>query len=103
MKKEFGKNKELVVDLHDMKTADGKKVDPSHIYLVGFETNDANASFYFSKVFVSMDGVNPVGIESIAAPTSVPADGVYYDLSGRRVAHPSRGIYIQNGKKVLVR
>jgi hypothetical protein len=28
---------------------------------------------------------------------------VYYDLSGRRVYHPEKGIYIINGKKVLVK
>ena len=29
-----------------------------------------------------------------------PADNVYYDLYGRRVSHPGKGIYIQNGRKV---
>ncbi len=33
----------------------------------------------------------------------VRADGVYYDLHGRRVAHPTSGIYIVNGKKVVVK
>lgn len=28
---------------------------------------------------------------------------VYYDLQGRRVANPSKGIYIVNGKKVIIR
>ena len=27
----------------------------------------------------------------------------YYDLSGRRVAKPTKGMYILNGKKVVVR
>ena len=27
----------------------------------------------------------------------------YYDLSGRRVQKPIRGLYIQNGKKVVVK
>ena len=27
----------------------------------------------------------------------------YYDLNGRKVAQPTRGIYIQNGKKVFVK
>ena len=30
-------------------------------------------------------------------------DNIYYDLSGRRVDNPTRGIYIVNGKKVLVK
>lgn len=30
-------------------------------------------------------------------------DGLLYDLAGRRVSHPTSGIYIRNGKKVYVR
>ena len=29
--------------------------------------------------------------------------GETYDLSGRRVSTPSKGMYIQNGKKVLIK
>lgn len=30
-------------------------------------------------------------------------DNVYYDLSGRRVLYPKKGIYIMNGKKVIIK
>ena len=30
-------------------------------------------------------------------------DNVYYDLNGRRVEHPAKGLYIVNGKKVIVK
>ena len=30
-------------------------------------------------------------------------NGEYYDLQGRRVAQPTKGLYIQNGRKVLVK
>ena len=30
-------------------------------------------------------------------------DNVYYDLSGRHVANPTKGLYIVNGKKVIVK
>lgn len=33
----------------------------------------------------------------------IPADGKYYDLQGRRVAKPTKGVYIVNGKKVYVK
>ena len=33
----------------------------------------------------------------------VPANNVFYDLQGRRVLVPKAGIYILNGKKVLVK
>ena len=34
---------------------------------------------------------------------SADADAVYYDLTGRRVVSPSKGIYICGGKKVVIR
>ena len=41
------------------------------------------------------------GIESIDhSPLSI--DHHYYDLQGRRVAHPTKGLYIVNGRKVVV-
>lgn len=43
------------------------------------------------------------GIETIGRPNHVQPDNTVYDLSGRRVQHPAKGIYIQNGKKMLVR
>ena len=44
----------------------------------------------------------PVAIEEVeTAATS--ADNAIYDLAGRKVAAPAKGIYIQNGKKVLVK
>ena len=41
------------------------------------------------------------GVEGVEVETS--ADNVYYDLSGRRVANPVKGIYVVNGKKVFVK
>ena len=36
-------------------------------------------------------------------PEAVAGDGAIYDLNGRRVVNPERGIFIQGGKKVLVK
>ena len=33
----------------------------------------------------------------------ISGNGVYYDLQGRRIKTPSKGLYIVNGKKVIVR
>ncbi len=43
---------------------------------------------------------NPTGIEGII---SAPQNEVVYDLSGRRVATPKKGLYIVNGKKVFIK
>lgn len=40
---------------------------------------------------------------AIGSVTVDPADGTeqYYDLQGRRVTVPTKGIFIQNGKKII--
>jgi hypothetical protein len=30
-------------------------------------------------------------------------DGAYYNLAGQRVAQPQKGLYIVNGKKVIIK
>ena len=45
---------------------------------------------------VSTTGISP----TLGLPQG---EGVYYDLSGRRVEHPTKGLYIVNGKKILVK
>ena len=41
------------------------------------------------------------GINAVNAAATM--DGNIYDLSGRRVAQPAKGIYVKNGKKVIVK
>ena len=43
------------------------------------------------------------GIETLENSKRSTDDGVYYDLQGRRVENPTRGIYIVNGKKVVIK
>ena len=42
------------------------------------------------------------GIQSVA-DTTPEKEPVYYDLQGRRVEHPTKGIYIVNKKKVIIK
>ena len=45
----------------------------------------------------------PTDIKGIdSTPTTTNSD-VYYNLSGQRVQHPSKGIYIHNGRKVIIK
>ena len=41
-------------------------------------------------------GITPLRIER-------PADNLIYNLSGQRVSSPSKGVYIQNGKKFILK
>lgn len=44
-------------------------------------------------------------LDGIASPSvgKTVKDAPIYDLSGRRVSKPTAGIYIQNGKKFVVK
>ena len=52
-------------------------------------------------VEMSSDGSDATAIESVETESTAPA--VYYDLSGRRVENPAKGIYIVNGRKVFIK
>lgn len=46
-----------------------------------------------------IDGVS-TGIKNVKVGTD---DNVYYDLQGRRVLYPTKGLYIVNGRKVIIK
>lgn len=48
----------------------------------------------------AIDG-NATGIDSL--PSSEPENAVYYDLQGRRIDKPVKGVYISRGKKVIIK
>ena len=60
--------------------------------------SDAHAS---SLTIVPEGGTTPTGIADVQREAT--DNNVYYDLNGRRVAQPTKGLYILNGKKVLVK
>ena len=39
----------------------------------------------------------------VAATPADDKNAVYFDLHGRRVAQPGKGLYIMNGKKVVIK
>ena len=47
-----------------------------------------------------MKKIHLMNIDSIAAPEN---HSPYYDLQGREVAYPTRGIYIKDGRKVVIK
>ncbi|MBQ9231915.1 MAG: hypothetical protein IJ190_12185 [Prevotella sp.] len=48
---------------------------------------------------IVIDGLS-TGIKNIKVGSE---DNIYYDLSGRRVLYPTKGLYIVNGKKVVIK
>ena len=55
--------------------------------------------------FLSLEDLNNGNVTGLQEIDGVRGkkDDVYYDLQGRRVLHPSKGVYIQNGNKVIVK
>ena len=48
-------------------------------------------------------GGSATGIETVAGDNVLNVGDVYYNLNGRRVDRPQRGVYIRNGKKVIIK
>lgn len=54
--------------------------------------------------FIFVDDDDATGVQEVRAVEDVREDGVYYDLTGKRVVNPTqRGVYIKNGKKWIIK
>lgn len=54
------------------------------------------------KEFLNIKGFDPTGINGIEADGNGRRN-VYYDLNGRRISAPRKGLNIINGKKVIIK
>ena len=63
----------------------------------GAEYEDAEAA---ARVFMAFDEGITTGIGDLT-PALSEGEGVHYNLKGQRVAQPSKGLYIVDGKKVV--
>ena len=61
----------------------------------------ARAKSFFIDFDAARENANVAGIRNIGQEAE-GRDNVIYDLQGRRVKNPTRGIYIVNGKKVII-
>lgn len=70
------------------------------------ETNDGDTSFGAKGIYLSFalnEENNTTGIDSVENKKA-DEENVYYTLSGVRVINPTeKGVYIKNGKKVIIR
>lgn len=74
-------------------TATKATVEKGKAYLVFNETITAPAMVFDGAI---------TGISAIES-AGIAEDGIYYNLSGQRVAQPTKGLYIVNGKKMIVK
>lgn len=72
----------------------GAVVDPEHAYL------DLNGSNARGRLTIRLKGES-TGISNVETETI--GDDVIYNLRGQRVEHPTKGLYIINGKKVVIK
>ncbi len=92
--------KEMQIDLQNMTTASGKKIDPSHIRLAGFTTTLAAGQTLYVKEVVPV--ADETAINAMTMADGDEAKDQWYDLFGRKVSAPVHGIYIKKGKKVFI-
>ena len=52
---------------------------------------------------LSFDDDETTDIESITTDEETKDNDVYYNLNGQRVSNPQKGVYIHNGKKVIIK
>jgi cell surface protein len=54
-------------------------------------------------LILSFDDDETTDIESVTTDEETKDNDVYYNLNGQRVSNPQKGIYIHNGKKVIIK
>lgn len=82
---------------------------------IGFRRNNSN-TIAANKVYITLEGLSPeaksryaVFLEdastttNIQLPQKIKDKHIFYDLMGRKVDNPQPGIYIKNGKKVIIK
>ncbi len=77
-----------------------KKIGVQSIYRGLGEENRSDIGWFDIVAYLKEEGVT--GITEVAAKAD-SKNTVIFDLQGRRVAKPTKGLYIVNGKKVLVK
>ncbi len=105
----FNSSNMSVVNLHEMVSSQGRSMDPSHIYIIGF-WGYGNNPFRIEKVYLT----NSEDLTDAIGPVLYDADEIVdvYTITGIRVKRQvkrsdaidglSRGIYIIGGMKVVI-
>ena len=87
---------------------DGSNASSVGFYLANSGTLGAHKAYLdvsraTAREFLAFDFGEETGINATAMNHENMNDGATYNLSGQRVAQPTKGLYIVNGKKVVVK
>ena len=94
----------------DWKTKDADGTPKSDYDVVELENDAAGATYFIggslplriAAIKFVKDGT-PTGIEAIQTTKTATADGKWYNLQGQEVAVPTKGLFIKNGKKFVIK
>ena len=79
-----------------------------HLYRMGIAWQNVaynqppHLGYYLPDYIESFRGIEPTGILNIEADKT-KTDSKFYNLMGMPVEQPAKGVYIKNGKKLIVR
>jgi hypothetical protein len=77
-----------------MVTESGKKVDPSCIRIVGFNSAGADQNIYVKTAFLSLDGENPATAIDAIKQDNGKAVSEHYSVAGHRIPTTQKGLHI---------
>ena len=78
------------------------KSEGNYLFILYDYLMDSESKVLFRPIAHCSLGVTPTGIHAIDSKAEA-ADGPYYNLSGQQVVPQRKGVYIRNGKKVIVK
>lgn len=82
-------------------TADMTMLKQQTYVVVKFVAEGEAGKRMFVDDVTILDGAYSSGISNVTAESK--GDGQLFDLQGRRVTHPTKGLYVADGKKIFIR
>ena len=80
------------------------RVPYNRAYLNGYTLGTPDQLAEIQVIFYDEDGNDVTAVEKLeAGVTETKENGAYYNLNGVKVENPTKGIYIHNGKKVVIK
>ena len=106
---DFGSKTRIIINLKTAKYTSGglsgQSLDTKNIRIVSFWAN-GNGTIVVDDMYLTnnADYSRPSAIDDVMMEVdSEDGDGLYYNLLGQPVMNPTKGIYIRNGKKVMIK